>query len=589
MSRIPAPAFDSLVLRAVTAEIASLAGGRVTRVWQPAEEEILLAVRTRAGTRHLLCSIHARWARVHLVAARADDGAAGEVTFPFHQFLRRRLADARMIRIEQPLFERTLTLTCETLDGEAQLIAEIMGRHSNLILVRDGVIAGALKPVTSAMSRARQVLPGRRYTPPPAPPHPRPPEVTAEGLAASLRGHPGLLWRALVEGVLGISPPIAHEIAYRAGFDPSMSPADVPAAPLAEALHRIAADAEAGRFAPTLYLDAHGDPAAFAPFPLAIYAHLTPVPAGMSEAVDRFHRAAAPGERLEQQRRSVVAVIKEKLGKVERGLAEARAQMAEAAEAGRLRKMGELLLAYQSQVPTRAAAFTAPGYDDPAEEMVIPLDPARSPVQNAQRYFRRYAKLQAVRKALPPRIAVLESEQAYLGAVRVHLEHAAGGEDLAAIRRELEEEGYLRTRRRAARGAAPAARPQPRTFRTPDGFTILAGRSGRENDHLTFKVAGPDDLWFHARGIPGAHVILRDGGRRPSREAILSAAGVAAYFSQARESGKVAVDHTARRYVRKPPGSRPGTATYTREETVTVEPRLPETAAHPGTGAPRNA
>ena len=246
-----------------------------------------------------------------------------------------------------------------------------------------------------------------------------------------------------------------------------------------------------------------------------------------------------------------------------------RRALAEAAGGDAVRERGELLLAYASQIAPRSSETTVPGYD--GRPVTIPLDPSLTPVENARKLFARYTKIRRARPALEERLQQLAAEQAYLDSAQTILEQAADAADLHALRAELADEGYIRRARR--RPLAQARRS--RTFTLPGGAAVLVGRTNQDNDRITFKVAGPDDLWFHARGVPGAHVVLRTGGRPAGREEIAQAAAAAAWFSKARTSGTVAVDFTRRRFVRKPRGARPGFVVYEREETVRVSPGLP--------------
>jgi predicted ribosome quality control (RQC) complex YloA/Tae2 family protein len=236
--------------------------------------------------------------------------------------------------------------------------------------------------------------------------------------------------------------------------------------------------------------------------------------------------------------------------------------------AGRLRTWGELLLAYASQIPGGSAETVLPGFD--GELVTVPLDRTLTPVENAQRLFERYARMRDARPQIDARLGAVREDQRYLASALAMAATASGPDDLAELRRELADEGYLpRPRGRATRAA------KPRTLPLPGGSHLLVGRSNRDNDHVTFKVAGPDELWFHARGVPGAHVILRTGGRPATDAEIEAAASAAAYFSAARGAARVAVDYTARKHVRKPRGSKPGMATYERETTVQATPGIP--------------
>lgn len=555
--------FDSIVLAAVAADLQGWLGGRVARVIQSAPLE--LAVELRAGGRRaaIVYSIHARWARVHLGAAGPEGPRS-----PFASMLRSRLDRARLAAVEQRAFERVLTLRFETDTGPADLVAEIMARHSNLILVQGGIISGALKPVPARLSSVREVLPGRPYRAPPAG-RPSPAELTGDRWRAILEAPAEPLTRILTTRLLGISPTMARELAARAGLDPDR-PVAPPAAQLLDALRWLAAVVQRHEFSPVVYLDGAAV-AGYAAFPLRSATHLVAEPAPtMSEAVARVVTAQRAGSDLQEARARSVAAVQAALARVTRIEAEIRAGLEDARTGEAIKQRGELLLAYAAQIPAGATAATVPGYD--GAPTTIPLDPTRTPVQNARAFFARYAKLRRALPALEARGRVLAQERAYLDAALAMVEQATDPADAAALADELRDEGYLRPARRARPPAAPW---QPKAFPLPGGATVLVGRTNQDNDRITFRVAAPDDLWLHARGVPGAHVVLRTGGRAPEPAEIERAAAIAAWFSRARGATSVAVDYTARAHVRKPKGSRPGFVVYERERTVQVRPQAP--------------
>ncbi|TMI72433.1 MAG: fibronectin-binding domain-containing protein [Bacillati bacterium ANGP1] len=559
--------FDSVVLAAVAREVAALVGSRAVRVAQPAPDEIAIDLRAPSGSATVLCSIHPRWARIHLASKTASGGPSS-----FAQVLRSRLESATLAGVRQTSFERILTLTFRTVRDRADLIVEIMGRHSNLILVEDGTITGSLKSVPREKSSVREVLPGRPYVAPPAD-RPSPASLDEQSLAAMLSSSDEPLAKRLVASVLGLSPPLAAEIVVRAGLNPeapSRGQAGA-AARLWETLQEVVAIVARDAFAPVLYYDGSA-PVGFAPFPFKSLAGLRSAPtSSMSEAVEMVLGQFGAAARIEEERAALLAAIRAALERVERTAAEVQRAVEEAERTGKLRQHGELLLAYASQIPPRVPHVTLPGFD--GAPVTIDLDPTLSAVENAQRLFKRYGRVRSARPALEARLRAAADERAYLESARALIEQALSSDDLFDLRRELADEGYVRARKTPAR---PSATPGPRRFVLADGTTtVLVGRTNHENDVLTFKVASPDDIWLHARGTPGAHAILKSGAANPSEETIQQAAAIAAYFSKARGAAQTAVDYTRRRYVRKPRGAKPGLVTYARERTVYVKPELP--------------
>ncbi len=560
--------FDSVVLAAIARETEALVGSRIGRVTQPAPEEVAVELRGRTAPLSLLVSIHARWGRIHLV----DRLTSGEL-FPFGQLLRSRLEGARLTAVHQIRFERVLRLSVDTLEGRFELIAEIMGRHSNLILVQNGIISGSLKTVPPTKSALRVVRPGSPYMPPPVN-RPSPSDLTEDALRQLLTSSDDPLAQRLVTSVLGLSPGLGTELVVRARLDP-YAPANAQShatAQLWTELKNLVRIVEAQGFTPTIYLDGE-EPVGFAPFP---YEHLASLPhrpaASMSEAVAATLGRFGPAARVDEQRTALLTAVRRALARVERRELELRQAIEEAARTGRLRAHGELLLTYAAQVPPGASEVTLPGYD--GTPTTIPLDPELSAAGNAQKLFKRYKRVRDARAILANRLSEAEAERAYLESVLTLIAQATTAEDLADLRQELADEGYLR--RITRRPTRPSAKSGPRRFAVEGGRLVLVGRTNRENDALTFKMAAPEDLWFHARGVPGAHVILKTDGKAPPEGAIRQAAALAAFFSQAREEASVPVDYTLRKYVRKPQGAKPGLVTYTHGQTLRVSPAVPD-------------
>jgi predicted ribosome quality control (RQC) complex YloA/Tae2 family protein len=302
----------------------------------------------------------------------------------------------------------------------------------------------------------------------------------------------------------------------------------------------------------------------------------------MSEAIDRYYGQGPAMVGMEERRTALAGTVKAALTKREAALEASRRGLMESQAGERFRIMGDLVLTHARQVQPRDTILRVPDYTAGGDEVAIPLDPALTPSENAQQYFRRYAKAKATGRALPARVAQLEAETRTLRDALVQIEGATSSDDLWEIASDLAAAGLAG---RAPRGRPPA-RGGPRRFRTNSGATIMVGRSARENDRITFHDAGPEDLWFHARGLAGAHVILKsDGG--PSEASIRAAAQIAAYYSEGRHSGQVAVDVVERKHVRKPRGAPPGAVTYATERTLLVAPALPPADAARGTPPPR--
>lgn len=540
-----------------------MAGGRVSRVEQTGPADVAIALRGPgrhgAGRRILVVSADTQWARCHLAAEVSPVPAA-----PFVTMLRGRLERAELRSIVAPAFERLVMLDFDTLEGPGRFVAELVGRHANMLWCQDGVIVGAQRLVPS-----RGILPGRAYAPP-AQTRPTPATAGPDDLSAA---DAAPAWRAILAAVAGIGPPLAHEVCVRAGIDPHEPIASVAAETLIGVLRDVAARVAERRFAPVIYHDDAGAPLAYAPFPLAVYRGLSETSSSMSEAVDAVTARAAQAAGFDQRRAGLASTIAQAIARNQRALDAVAGDLAVAGGADRHRQYGELLLAYLQRVTPGSDGVEVPGFD--GEPVRIALDPAKTTVENAQAYFKRYARAQGALKRLPGRRTALEGESTYLKGLATAIEQAENEDDLVELEHDLVAARLRRPRGPTKRPPAVAAR---RVFRTTEGGQIMVGRSARENDYLTFDEARPDDLWLHARGIPGAHVILKPARAPASDEDIEAAAGVAAYYSAGRGSGKVPVDVTQRRFVRRVRGGRPGQVHYTDERTLLVAPGLPGTS-----------
>ncbi len=592
-------AFDGLMLAAVVGEFQkALLPGRVNRVYQPSDWELVLHVYAGGRERRLLVSVHPQWARIHLTRLPTENPGTPPA---FCMLLRKHLEGARLLGIEQPDWERLCRLRFGAVDelglpAERVLVAEVMGQHSNVVLLDgQGKILDAMRRVSLTRNPYREVLPGRAYVPPPS-------QHKLDPLDRDLanrfredwqpqREGADPLWQVLQRRLAGFSPDSAREAALRAGQDPR---AAAGGADLDACLREAAALAQkaASEPEPCAYLAPDGRVAAYAPFPLHQDPGLEvrPYP-GTGDLLDEIWHHAAIRERFERLRDSLRRTLTRELARNRKKLALQAEALREAAGADRLRLLGELLTSYRHLVPPGATLVRLPNYHDPAgAEVEVPLQSDWSPIQNAQAYFRQYQKARATLAGAREHYDRTREEIRYLEQVEATLDLVASLPELQEIHRELAEGGYLRVRAkpRAAggggtrrgggreKGAAGAPASEPLRHRSSDGLAILVGKNNRQNDLLTLKQAGPDDLWLHTKEIPGSHVILQlPPGRGPEDlppRSLREAALLAAYHSKARQSSQVPVDYTLRRHVRKPPGAKPGMVIYDHHHTIYVTP-----------------
>jgi predicted ribosome quality control (RQC) complex YloA/Tae2 family protein len=571
--------FDSLTLAAIREELRPFVGGRVQSVVQLDALSIGLELYNRGQHGWLFATADPEKSGLWLVEERL--GQAPGLTTPLLLMLRKWARGARLAGVEQPAFERVLHLHVEVAPYVEQpggrrlvLIVEATGRLANLILVDEtGLVMDAIKRVPPTINRVRSVLPRRPYVGPPPQEKATPLEVDTALLAAALaRGagaaRPAAAATALVQAVRGISPLTAREAVFRAAGRAEATAGEVDPARLAGALAELVAPLRPDSGAPWLPSLAAGEDGytAFAPFPLTHAGPYEPTDT-VSEAVQRFFGGrAAPRSTTGQAQASLTGEIRAALDRERRRLESIERQLGGAAEAESLREAGELLLAYSSQIPAGAERADLLGRE-------VALDPTLTAVENARAYFERYTRARDAARRLPEMVEEARSRVAELAEAQVHADLADSPNAVAALRRELLDAGALGSRDAAKAGQPPRSGARPRQPAAPlkttlDGHQLLIGRTAAQNA-AALDLAAPEDLWLHARGFAGAHVILRGS---PQEETIRRAAEIAAYHSEARGAGSVPVDVTARRNVRKIKGGHPGAVTYRGERTLSVTP-----------------
>lgn len=565
---------DYLTLACLRDRLDALLGARVQQIVLP--DDLSVGLELYAGQRFpLLMSAHPQHARMLLTPHKLRRGVDAET--PLLQSLRKWVRGARLVDVTQPAWERILTLHFEGQTGPCRLVVELIGRYSNVILVGpDGCVLAATKYIGPELNRYRVTLPARPYQPPPTPPGRRPPTEATANEWASYRGGAGVcqpgepLHRLLTGRLLGVSPMAAREIATRAMGDPEAAVRDLAPEALATAIAELFAPVYGnGSWSPHVAVDADLDVIAFTPYEphqfarMPVIRHIEPA-SDINDAMWRYFQQQLTADPYSAARRQIQSLLDEARSRVERVLAQLQFQVVDAAEIDALREAGELLLTYQGQVKYGAHEVTLPNYA--GEPRAITLDPTLTPVENAQAYFRRYRKATRAAEEIEGRIAALAPDLAYVEQLAADLALAEARPEIEAVRDALTDAGWApKTRRPRSSGQAAG----PRRFEM-DGFTIYVGRNARQNETLTFKRAEPDDVWLHVRGRPGAHVIVKSGGRDVPEKVIRRAAELAAFYSPARGEAQVDVDVTERRFVRRVRGGHPGLVTYKHERTVRV-------------------
>ncbi|MDR1204434.1 MAG: NFACT family protein [Peptococcaceae bacterium] len=581
-------AFEGIVMRGVAHELNErLEGARVDKIYQPNRHEVVLGVRARGQSEKLLFSVLAQEARVHLTTSKTPN----PVTPPlFCMVLRKHLEGGRILSVAQEGFDRILTVTVQAANevGDTvrrQLVAEIMGKHSNLILTdpESGKIIDAIHRVPPDVSRYRQILPGFLYQSPPPQEKTALWDETEEGLARRLMGQDFSkpLDRILLSLYGGIGPQTAQEILFRAGFAPTdllEFCGQYEIQRLWQVIEGLAGDLRAHRYTPeTLAGLGRFSAVRLTQFPEdERRAHAT-----VNEALDCFYQNRGVLNLTRQRRNDLDQILRREKERCEKKAGLQWETVREADNVHHLRLYGELLTANLHQIPQGPEASVQNFYEQDNALTVIPMDPRKTPSENAQAYFKMYRKARHGAEIAQVHYDETLLELAYLDSVQTAVHQSETLDGLAEIREELQESGYIKkepAQRKKAAKQPDRAGADYISKAACLGFEIYCGKNNRQNDYLTMKMARGEDIWLHTKDIPGSHVLIKNpGGRDVPPEVVEKAAQWAAWHSKARQSSKAPVDYTKRKHVWKPNGARPGMALYKNQQTLYVSPGEPET------------
>ena len=573
---------DALCLSGVVHELQNaLSGAKIDKIYQPGRDEVVLALRAPAGNVKLLLSANPSHPRAHLTQISRENPDKPPM---FCMLLRKHLAGARLLELVQPPMERVVDLRLEALDElgdrvERRLVLEAMGRHSNLILLDgEGRIMDCLRRVDSDMSARRQVLPGLFYRLPPAQEKLDPSSLDRAALESALAAAPeeSQADKWLLDTFGGLSPLICRELAFRAGgaTDARLHQmGEGGRSRLLDELEGLLRSVQENSFTPVM-LEKEGHPSDFTFQPISQYGpavSCVPFPS-FSALLDRFYEQRENQERVRQRGQDLIRSVTNARDRAARKIGLQEQELAATRDRERLRQFGDIITSNLHAMEKGMSRLTAADFYDPeCPQIHIPLDPLLTPQQNAAKYYKEYNKAKTAESILTLQLEKGRRDLDYLNSVLEAIALAEGERDLQEIRQELTDTGYLRSPSKARdRGKRVASKPME--FRSSSGLRISVGKNNTQNDLLTTKQAFKSDLWFHTQKIHGSHVILWTEGGQPDLTSIQEAAQLAAWFSQGRESGKVAVDYTPVKYVKKPGGARPGMVVYTTYETAYVAP-----------------
>ncbi len=566
-------AFDGITIANVVKEMNDLLmGGRIYKIAQPEPDELLLTIKAQTGQYRLLISAGASLPLIYLT----ETNKQAPLTAPgFCMLLRKHLQNGRIVEITQPGLERIVHIGVEHLNEmgdlcKKKLIVEIMGKHSNIIFCDDkDMIIDSIKHISGLVSSVREVLPGKPYFVADTTHKQNPLEAEEASFAETVQAAPMPVFKALYTSYTGISPIMAQEICFRAGVDGEQPTAAL----LAEDIQKLFTEwmqvmdaVKKGNFAPGIAYEAD-KPVEFAAFPLTIYNDVKNYDS-MSNLLESYYAEKNAITRIRQKsvdlRKIVQTALERNVKKYDLQLQ----QMKDTEKRETYRIYGELLNTYGYGVPEGAKSMEALNYY--TNEMVtIPLDPTLSTTENAKKYFDKYGKMKRTYEALSELTEEVKNEIEHLRSISAALDIAVGEEDLVEIKEELIESGYIR---RKGGSKKVKVTSKPFHYISSDGYDMYVGKNNFQNEELTFKFATGNDWWFHAKGCPGSHVIvkLKNNEEMPDRT-FEEAARLAAYYSAGRQQGKVEVDYIQKKHVKKPNGAKPGFVVYYTNFSMAIE------------------
>ncbi len=572
-------AFDGIVISNICNELnQQLINARISKIAQPEADALLLTLKTQAGQKRLFLSANASLPLVYLT----EDNRQAPMTAPnFCMLLRKHIGGGRIVSIEQPGFERVLVFTIEHLNDMGDLCTktlnvEIMGKHSNIIFCDDeGMILDGIKHISGQVSSVREVLPGRTYFIPAQEGKDDPLQASKDNFTERVSSRPMSVCKAIYSSYTGISPIAANEFCYRAGID-----ADAPAASLSpdqigrlsEIFFSAMDEIRKHHFSPAIWYEG-SRPVEFASLPLTLYGGLKEVRYESISALicDYFSQKEA-FTRIRQKSADLRHIVTTLTERARKKYALQMRQLADTDKRDKYRKYGQMIQTYGWQLKEGCSGFEEIDFET-GEPLKVPLDRTLTPMENAQKYFERYGKLKRTFEALTVQTAETKEELEHLESIGTALDIAENEADLAQIREELAASGYIRRQsQNKKKGRQEVSRPFH--YRSSDGFDIYVGKNNLQNDQLTMKMAQGNDWWFHAKGMPGSHVLVKcPDGEMPDRT-FEEAASLAAYYSAGREADKVEIDYLQKKNVKKPNGSKPGYVIYYTNYSMTISPDI---------------
>lgn len=582
--------FDGILVKSISQELDStLSGGRIGKIYQVGRDAIIVPIRANSENYGLLLSCNANAARIHITDRKYDTPDSPPV---FCMLLRKHLSGGIIKAFITDGFERIITIVVDASDelGDRslkKLIIEIMGRHSNIILLnKNGIIIDAIKHVGFEVNRIRELLPARTYILPPAQDKLDPTaDETLETLLKDAESCGRKVESFLLDRLQGFSPVLCREVCFRADIEDSKPASELSHTELMRlitAIKDLMGELQKEGQHPVIVFDSDMDKAIdFHCVNLTQYQTVKSYDT-ISSTVETFFTMKNRKEFNHQRANDLQKIVMKQVEKCEKRLAINIQTYEENKKYDDLKVLGELITAnIYALSKGMETAKVVNYYSETGEIVEIPLNKNKSPQQNAQAYFKKYNKSRAAYLYSEKEIEVLKTEIAYLDSVVFTIENSEGEQQTEEIRQELHEQGYLKASEKKSKKVGKNKKNQPvqvlpLKLVSKDGFEILVGRNNKENDKLTLKTARHEDIWFHIKNFPGSHVVIKTEGKTVPDSTMLEAAQYAAWFSKARSAPKVEVDYTAIRNVKKPAGAKPGMVIYVNYSTISVTPTEPD-------------
>lgn len=573
-------ALDGITIANMVKELKDeLEGGRMNKIAQPEPDELMLTVKGKNGQRRLLISASASLPLIYFT----DKNKPSPMTAPnFCMLLRKHIGSARILKISQPGLERVIYMDFEHLNEmgdlcQKRLVVELMGKYSNIIFCDDnGNILDSIKHISANTSSVREVLPGRTYFIPETQEKEDPFLTTEESFMERVCKKPLPVSKAIYTSLTGISPVMAQEICYRASIDGSMpmdALGEMERIHLAHTFLRMIEDIRDGVFVPNIvYRD--GEPVEFAAFTLQQYAsgHTNQTFDGMSQVLEQYYAQKNVITRIRQKSADLRHVVQTALERNRKKYVIQQKQMKDTQKKDKFKVYGELINTYGYGLEPGCKSFQALNYYT-NEEITIPLDETLTPAENAKKYFDKYNKMKRTQEALTTQLEETKSDIAHLESISTALDIALSESDLSQIKEELTEYGYIK-RKYAGKKKGPQSKSKPFHYISSDGYHMYVGKNNFQNEELTFKFATGNDWWFHAKKMPGSHVIVKANNEELPDRTFEEAGRLAAYYSSGRTAPKVEIDYIQKKHVKKTPGGKPGFVIYHTNYSLNIEPDI---------------